>query len=90
MCVCAHTWLTLCDLMSYNPPGFSVHGIFPARILEWVAIFFSRGSSQPRVEPASLLSLHDSLPRCHLGIPLSMIAEFILNFTVFDHPDKVS
>ena len=32
----------------YSPPGSSVHGIFQARILEWVAIPFSRGSSQPR------------------------------------------
>ena len=32
----------------YSPPGSSVHGIFQARILEWVAISFSRGSSQPR------------------------------------------
>ena len=32
----------------YGPPGSSVHGILQARILEWVAIFFSRGSSQPR------------------------------------------
>ena len=30
------------------PPGSSVHGISQARILEWIAIFFSRGSSQPR------------------------------------------
>ena len=34
--------------MDYSPPSSSVHGIFPARILEWVAISFSRGSSQPR------------------------------------------
>ena len=39
---------TLCDTMDYNPPGSSVHGIFQARILEWVAIPFSRGSSLPR------------------------------------------
>ena len=39
---------TLCDLMDYNLPGSSVHGIFQARILEWVAISFSRGSAQPR------------------------------------------
>ena len=32
---------TLCDLMDYSLPGFSVHGIFQARILEWVAISFS-------------------------------------------------
>ena len=40
--------LTLCDPMDCNPPGFSVHGILQARILEWVAIPFSRGCSQPR------------------------------------------
>ena len=34
--------------MDCSPPGSSVHGPFQARILEWVAIFFSRGSSQPR------------------------------------------
>ena len=34
--------------MDYSLPGSSVHGIFQARILEWVAISFSRGSSQPR------------------------------------------
>ena len=39
---------TLCDPMDCSPPGSSVHGIFQARVLEWVAISFSRGSSQPR------------------------------------------
>ena len=34
--------------MNSSPPGSSVHGIIPARTLEWVAISFSRGSSQPR------------------------------------------
>ena len=38
----------LCDPMNYSPPGFSVHGILQARILEWFAILFSRGSSQHR------------------------------------------
>ena len=37
-----------CDLMDCCPPASSVHGILQARILEWVAILFSRGSSQPR------------------------------------------
>ena len=37
-----------CNPMDYNPPGSSVHGISQARILEWVAIFFSRGSSRPK------------------------------------------
>ena len=40
--------LTLCDTMSCSPPGSSVHGILQARILEWVAMSSSRGSSQPR------------------------------------------
>ena len=39
---------TLCDPMDYSPPGSSVLGILQARILEWVAIPFCRGSSQPR------------------------------------------
>ena len=39
---------TLCDPMDCSLPGFSVHGIFQARVLEWVAISFSRGSSWPR------------------------------------------
>ena len=38
-----------CNPMDYSPPGSSVHGIFQARILEWLAISFSRGSSGPRV-----------------------------------------
>ena len=45
-----HTQLhpTLCDPLDCSPPGSSVHGIFQARILEWVAISSSRGSSWPR------------------------------------------
>ena len=50
VCVCAHTqWCpTLCDPMDCSLPGSSVYGILQARILEWVAIPFSRGSSHPR------------------------------------------
>ena len=44
----AQSCLTLCDLMDCNPPGSSVPGVIQAKILEWVAIPFSRGSSQPR------------------------------------------
>ena len=39
---------TLCDLMHCSLPGSPVHGILQARILEWIAFPFSRGSSQPR------------------------------------------
>ena len=44
----AQSCLTLCDPMDCSPPGSSVHGILQARILEWVAIPFSRESSQLR------------------------------------------
>ena len=39
---------TLCDQVDCSLPGSSVHGILSARILEWVAVSFSRGSSRPR------------------------------------------
>ena len=42
----AQLCLTLFDPMDGSPPGSSVHGILQARILEWVAIAFSRGSSK--------------------------------------------
>ena len=48
LCSAASWCLTLCDSMDRSLPVSSVHGISQARILEWVAISFSRGSSQPR------------------------------------------
>ena len=42
-----HSYPTLCDPMDCSLPGSSIHGIFQARVLEWVAIAFSRGSSGP-------------------------------------------
>ena len=47
-CFVAKLCPTHCNPMDCSLPGFSVHGILQARILEWVAISFSRGSSQPR------------------------------------------
>ena len=44
----AQSYPTLCDPLDCSPPGSSVHDIFQARMLEWVAISFSRVSSQPR------------------------------------------
>ena len=46
---------TLCDPVDCSLPGSSLHGILQARILEWVAISFSRGSSQPRDRSRVLL-----------------------------------
>ena len=51
-----------CDPMDCSLPGSSVHGILQARILEWVAISFSRGSSQPRNWTQSPALQADSLP----------------------------
>ena len=53
---------TLCDPMNCSPPGSSVHGIFRARILEWVAISFSRGTSRPRDQTQVYTA--GSLPHC--------------------------
>ena len=47
-CLVPKSCPTVCDPMDCSPPGSSVHGISQARILEWIAISFSRGSSQPR------------------------------------------
>ena len=48
VCLCAQLCLPLCDPMDYSPPGSSVHGIFQARMLEWVVISCSGGCSQHR------------------------------------------
>ena len=57
LCVCmyvlglalvAQSCLILCNPMDYSSPGSPVHGILQERVLEWVAISFSRGSTQLR------------------------------------------
>ena len=55
----------LCKPMDCSPPGSSVHGIPQARILEWVAISFSKGSSQPRDQTHVSRIEADSLPLSH-------------------------
>ena len=47
-CEVAQSCLTLCNPMDCSLPGSSVHGIFQAIVLEWIAISFSKGSSRPR------------------------------------------
>ena len=49
---------TLCEPMDSSLPGPSVHGILQARILEWVAMLFSRGSSWPRARTHVSCLLH--------------------------------
>ena len=64
-----------CDFIDCSPPGSSVHGISQARILEWVAISFPRGSSSPRdlpdpgIKPHLLYWQADSLPLSPQGRP---------------------
>ena len=58
---------TPCDPMNCSLPGSSVHGIFQARVLERVAISFSRGSSQQGIEPGSPALQADALPSKPLG-----------------------
>ena len=69
---------TLCKLMDYSPPSSSVCGTFQARMLEWVAIPFSKGSSQSQVlnHPHLLHLLHwqvGSLPLAPRGKPTGYI-----------------
>ena len=64
----AQSCLTLCNPMDCSLLGFSVHEIFQARVREWVAISFSRGSFQPRdlpdpgIKPGSPVLQADALP----------------------------
>ena len=60
----------LCDPTDCSPPGFSVHGVFQARILEWVAMPSSRGSSRPRDGACiSLCLLHWQAGSLPLALP---------------------
>ena len=55
--------------MDCSPPGSSIHGTLQARVLEWVAISFSRGSSDPGIEPRSPAVQAAALPSEPLGKP---------------------
>ena len=57
----AQSYPTLCNPMDYRLPGSSLHGILQARILEWVTISFSRGSSQHRGSNPGLLHWRQTL-----------------------------
>ena len=60
---------TLCDPMDHSLLGSSVHGILQARILEWVAISFSRGFPDTGIEPGSPTLQADSLLSDPPGAP---------------------
>ena len=70
--VCSQSCLALCDPMDCSPPGFSVHGISQARIVEWVAISYSRGSSPTRDQTCiPFISCFGRQILYHPGSPLS-------------------
>ena len=76
-CLVVESCLTL--LSPHEPPGFSVHGISQARILEWFAISFSRGSSNPGIEPVSPALAGRFFTTEPPGKPLSCVC-MLLNF----------
>ena len=55
-CLVIQSCRILCEPLDCSPPDSSVHGIFQAKILEWVAISFSRGSSQPEISLKEMTS----------------------------------
>ena len=65
--VTAQSCLTLCNPMDYSPPASSVHGILQARILEWVALPFSRNLPNPGLNLHLLLWQVGSLPAAPPG-----------------------
>ena len=69
----AQSFPTLCVPIDCSPSGFSVHGISQTRILEWVATSFSRGSSNPSIQPVSSAWQVDSLPLSHLESPQKVL-----------------
>ena len=68
VCLVTHSCLTLCDPLDCSPPGSSVHGIFQARILEWVEYWKSLGNlPNSRIKPESPALQVDSLLLRHQG-----------------------
>ena len=83
MCVRAKSLqlcLIVCKPMDCSPPGSSVHGILQARILEWVALPSSRGSSQRRDQThlsyVSCIGRQVLYQKCHQGSPPAPLKSF--------------
>ena len=75
ICCCssvAKSCPVLCNPMDYSLPGSSVHGIPQARILEWIALPFSRGFSQPRDRTWIFCTAADSLASEQPGKPVRL------------------
>ena len=76
--------LTVCDPMDCSLPGSSVHGILQARILEWVAVPFSRGSSQPRSLTLQILNCLS-----HQGSPIVPYVMIKINLIYFGKKNTI-
>ena len=93
VCVCVYqcVWVTqscptLCDPMDCSPPGFSVHGILQARVLEWVAISLPGDLPDPGIElesPSSPTLQADSSLLSHQGSLLWAPWLYMNKFTCF-------
>ena len=77
----------LCDLVDYNPPGSSVHGILQVGTLEWVVISFSRGLPDPGIKPASPALAGRFLPLAPPGKLIDMCARYAILLLPFK-PNK--
>ena len=65
----AESCLTLCDSMDCSPPGASIHGLLQARLLEWVAVFFSKFLLHSKVNQLCTQPLVHSLVSLFLMAP---------------------
>ena len=80
---------TLWNPLDCSPPGSSVHGIFQARILEWIAISSSRGSSRPRDRNRVPALQTDTLPSETPGKPTSRtLGAFFMQLTFYSNHSK--
>ena len=84
----AQSCLTLCHPVDSSLPGSSAHGIFQARILEWVAISFSRRSSQPRASVyCIILCFFNIFPNLESHSVLAPAGLVLLSFTLLCFTD---
>ena len=81
----AQSCWTLWDPVDCSPPGSSVHGILQAKILEWSAMPYSRGSSRPRDVPLSLLYFKDRLYQRHLDNIFLLIFSQVVSDSLQTH-----
>ena len=84
LCVCVNCskYLTLCNPMDCSLPCLPVHGILQARILEWVAISFSRGLPNPGIKPKSPALQAVALPSEPLGKPFYSTNHLLINYAI--------